>query len=700
MLPENDRAPRLIIDITPWPSPTNALDALFASLRDDVLRDSPLRPALLILTQKQYERLPRSYDSMTDAGDLQIRKVGSAEEARALVMACAGEPLVMSPWRFDPIERWLAAEFDGKSLKLDPEDGLREFADDGALEGIATVVYPLAAIATGDRSAPPIQLPATALRTCLVAFAVEEHTISLFEHNKSFADPDKRLTFAWQIGATEVTSLLAERREHEIAALAAEISASLGVEVATLDDSAHAFALARATKRPRPPAAWRNGDTLHLLHADPPREHPSIVVHRPSPPVPALTRLLRALQPWTAHDYELDPVLAKLVDALATDEADRLALLHARATLLWNSTLPPVRPNVAREDWLAPLRRLLEQDPPAAALRVAGNISRLIKDGYGRDSPVEVATIAGNDSPRGSAVDGPSWMLRTPPPCAARFVHRNDGPIHLRVSRKRSHWINVREDGRAWRNVNVGWDTRIATYGGNDDHSIASLAQLDLWLPDLRGIGDAAGLWLDAFERSSVVSGWRWDNSEKSVEMLRTLSNKRFQITSADLIGEADLTTSSDLWREADLLLGQCWLALRGALRKPETVRLPSGALCVIGGGVTAYIEACSLRDTTAAPVAAFHARVEGDERSTARQLAIEYEPLWTHITKVDNYQGTTGIRAPSCLWLSGEGCLFRISFVASSLLASPGWTRDAFLTVVAKAEDDWANQDDDYDQD
>jgi len=706
--------PRLVIDITPWPSTPKALDALYSALREDIT-SGPLRPILLILTDEQYERLPRSYDPMIAEGELRIERVATEDDARRAVMQSAAEPLVMSSWRFDPIERWLAADFDGKSLVLDPVDGLSGFADDGELDGIAEVEHPLAEIAKGDSDAPPAQLKAPLLRACIMALADEEKTVALIASNKDFQDPEKRMTFAQRIGATEVTSLPSERREHELVGLTKEISSALGLGVETVNDSEHSLLLNRAAKRPRPPAAWRHGDSIHLLHADPPRDHPAIIVHRPSPPEPAIRRLLRHIGPWTAHDYERDPALARAVEELVRDDADRIALLHARATLLWGSALPEPKPLERQEEWLEPLRRLLASEPPPAALRVS-----CVEKVSGERDPRTMETIPeyerlvplseGDDELPARGYEEISKALCAPRPYPVRIVQRGGSGLRVHAKVPPTMCINVSEDGQTWQSDDSKRRAKKRSYFGdeNDELSAAELAKYGLWLPCLDDVYDVDDLWLDCFERSSDLSGWSWDDSEASVDLLRSLSNQRLRILFPDHSRDRLVPLEVSLWREADLQLGQCWIALREALRRPQTVRLPSGILCSIGGGVSALIEAHTLRDSGAPPLAALDVRVLR-ESETRESVSLVYDKVWTHHSEVwkhdyenSDYRGATGVRVPARLSLSGEGSLFTISFVASPLLHPLSPVGGGFATAVAKAKDDQDDQDEqdrwDYD--
>ncbi|MCA9713767.1 MAG: hypothetical protein KC468_03620 [Myxococcales bacterium] len=656
----------MVLDISPWTSEARALDTLYASLRDDVLRGCPLQPIALFLTREQYERLPRSYDPLIDAGGLEIVKVASADDARAAIENVGGAPLVMSSWRYEPLDRWLAADFDESKLALNPADGLETFAQEGTLPSTAAVTHPLGALYDSDGTNFGGALTATALRTMLLALSDEALTHALIEANPDLADPTTRLALAEAIGATEITSLPEERSEYELALLSEEITATLGLAVEVLDDSAHALTLERAEKRPRPPAAWRHGDTIHLLHADPPQAHPAIHVHRPTPPEPALARIKRHIESWTEHDFERDPALTMLIETLDPEGSDRLALLHARATFLWNAALPTPKPLQRHETWLGPLREALRGSPPPASLRVRTHESE--------DSSQYLALRGDHRNVEG--LDKRDLRLNVPPPYPVRIIHRGDGELLVNTMSKQRIGLEVVKDGRAWRRIEGGSYHR--------EYPPRKLQEIDLWIPIIKKSADDER-WLDCFERSSILSTWSWDDPSHSSDLLRSLPNRKIDLLRPSISETRAFALGSSIWHEADLQLGQCWIALREALRNPRAVRLPSGVLCAIGGGVCAHVQTFSLASTKGSPVAVFDA-TKGLNRYA---VTMDYETLWTHTAEVGEYSGFSGIRVPKRLRIGADGFLFIISFTASPLLGAFVPPHSAFATAVAVAEDE-----------
>ncbi len=226
-------------------------------------------------------------------------------------------------------------------------------------------MYPLADItAPSDTKFKVQELTPTVRRHWIVALADEAALATLLPGTAAFKTPGDRLAFAQQLGA-QATSLASERLAHELAQLTAAVAASTGLTVETLDEGTHHQRLVRAGQRPAAPAVWRVGDEIHLLGVTPPHPHPRYVVHKLSPPEPAISRLLAHLEGWTEDDYDADPSLLHAVAELAGDGL-REVLLHARATILWNKLSPEPKPAAAVKDWESALRELFAADPPAA----------------------------------------------------------------------------------------------------------------------------------------------------------------------------------------------------------------------------------------------------------------------------------------------------------------------------------------------
>ncbi len=355
-------APRLVVDMSSWPDGRDATDVLCRQLDEQVLAGQKLAPVALVLTARQFDWLPRSFDDRVET-----HRVQDADEGAAKARELAGETaLVLAPWQHEPLERWLAAHFDGKALALAPAGALAAFAADDRLPGAPEVVYPLADItAPSDTKFKVQELTPTVRRHWIVALADEAALAPLLPGTAAFKTPGDRLAFAQQLGA-QATSLASERLAHELAQLTAAVAASTGLTVETLDEGTHRQRLVRAGQRPAAPAVWRVGDEIHLLGVTPPHSHPRYVVHTPSPPEPAISRLLAHLEGWTEDDYDADPSLLHAVAELAGD-GPREVLLHARATILWNELSPEPDPAAAVKDWESALRELFAVPVPTTS---------------------------------------------------------------------------------------------------------------------------------------------------------------------------------------------------------------------------------------------------------------------------------------------------------------------------------------------
>jgi hypothetical protein len=137
-------APRLIVDISAWSGPSELLATLFDELEQKVLRDCPLQPIALVLTEDQWARLPQKYAALRA---LQQHRVASEVDGPSKAAALAdGDALVLAPWPFDPVDRWVAAEFKNNSLSFEPCDGLAAFAEHGVLPALPAVEDSLADI--------------------------------------------------------------------------------------------------------------------------------------------------------------------------------------------------------------------------------------------------------------------------------------------------------------------------------------------------------------------------------------------------------------------------------------------------------------------------------------------------------------------------------------------------------------------------
>ncbi|MDC0668045.1 hypothetical protein [Nannocystis radixulma] len=680
--------PRLVVDISAWPVRGEALDALFTELRQKVLRDSPLKPVALVLSEEQYERLPRSYDEQINHKFLSIHKVASATEGRTQVAELADDAaLVLAAWQFQPLERWLAAEFAKATLSLEPGDALAVFAEHGALPSLSAVEHPLDAICE-PAEVTFQEFTALQRRIWLYTLASEARTTAALERHEDLQDPAQRLAFARQLGAV-ATSTERERLDHELDQLATRLGEALHVAVDRLDPAAHADRLARAELRPTPLAAWRCGDTIHLLNGDSPIDHPRIVVHRPAPAVPALTRLLAHISGWTEDDHEADPSLARAIEALDPQGNERPAFLHARATLLWNDLRPAPRQGASFERWAEGLRELLAGDPPPASLRV-------------RLPPSDPKLANGqwlafaDDAHLTSSFESPPSLLSWPRGRRTILVDRGrevyilSGSIHARqchIDASNDRFVTFK-DARYYGSVNVFGETKDGSY-------LNSIP--DLWLPKLSRPSLDVDAWLDAVERSSSLHGWKWQHSARCEKLLRTTGRSQIDL----IIGERELdsapvTLAPRIWQEGDLLLAQCWLALRLALERPLAVRLATGVVCSLGGGVCAHL---AVHERDGAPsrgtIAAFGATIATNPLGTTYSAAIDFTSLWTHSAVVENHAASFGLHVPANLVLRAPTFSATVTFLASPLLqaSTPAAIGTLAATVAARIADEEAQQ-------
>ena len=690
--------PRLVIDISSWPSRGESLNTLFIELRQKVLREASVKPAALVLTEEQYEQLPRSYDEQISQKVLSVHKVATAAEGKSQTVELADEAaLVLAPWEFDPIERWLAVDFIKGSLSLEPSDGLAVFAEHGVLPSIPPVEHSLDAICKPAAVTFSIEkFTALQRRTWKYVLADETKTIAACERTEAVRSPAQRLAFAQQLG-TIATSTARERLDHELDGLASLLGEQLKIPVEQLEPTAHVDRLTRAELRPTPPAAWRCGDTIHLLNIDAPIAHPRIEVHQRVAAVPALSRLLEYISGWTEEDYEVDPSLARAVETLDPDGKERPAFLHARATVLWNELGRPRRSAPPCERWADELRAALAGDPPPASLRLHLPVPEEQRDA--------ALGLVFNDDDRLCA------LLESAPPDLKRprtrrtliteryrnvaVVSGSVDSYRLRIDKGTSGAITVH--GNCQRRFGNDWvSTVYAAAEDEDGYTHPSRPKIpSLWIPKLSAECPNIDLWLDCVERSNGLADWDWEHSSHCEKLLRT-TGASLDLLDPSLSEGEDVKITGDTWLEADLLLAQCWLALRAALAQPLSVKLTTGIVCSLGAGVCAHVDVRARRD--GAPpgiIAAFDAAIATHEYSRAHSATIDYEALWTHRARVDNYLADFGLRVPVRFFLQTQTFSATIKFLAPPLLQASVPTAIGTLaaTVAAQIADEDAAQ-------
>lgn len=661
---------RLVIDITRWPDKGEAIDALFDQLRELVLDGLALTPAALVLTDRQFDRLPRSYDDLPVP--LQPHRVRDAGEGVSKACELAGSSaLILAPWQVKPIERWLAAHFDGRQLSLEPADGLAVFAEKDGLPGVPEVAHRLADITAPTTTRIPIEtLTPVQRRRWIYALADEAMLAPLLASNKSLQLPAARLAFAEQLGA-QATSREVERLAHELDELAAEVSATCGLAVEVLDAATHQQRLAKAQIRPVPPAAWRLADAIHVLGVTPARTHPRIHVHLPCPPQPAISRLLERIADWTADDHDSDPSMLHAIDAMAAAD-ERNALLHARATLLWNDLLPAPQSAPPVGAWASGLRDLLSADPPAACLHL-----HTAPRPPGRE--YENCRVYFDHDPAGRIVAKAPNLWRSPPARPNLLLSR-ERPGYLTTALARTSTLGVTKtrDHYEERSYVVQSPNRY-------DHSWTSVPTL--WVPAVTDGANLVNTWLDYHERSAWPMGWTWDSSERCQTLLRAFGERPVALVEVPKLEERAIRVDATTWAQADLLLAHCWLALRAAMVQPLAVRMHSGAVVLsLGGGVSACVELTTRRgayhgESDGTVTAALDASLQLDKNEVA--ATIDFASLWTHDAKVNEYAAQLGVRVPARVIVRGPQIRADIRFCASPLLQPAPTTQLAPLTAI-----------------
>lgn len=654
-LAELGRAPRLVVDITRWPDKGDAVDALFDQLRDAVFADQELLPAHLVLTERQHGRMPHNFVGLVEA-----HAVRSAEDGPARSRELAGgTALVLSPWQFEPFERWLAGHFTGERLVLEPEDGLVVFAEHGGLPSIPEVVHSLADLTKPSNERFSVDGLSPVDRRRLMYMLADEATLpTLLAEAPNLRRPAARLAFARQLEAA-AASLASERRAREVDDLVTSFTAATSMKVETLDEKTHQRLLARAERQPVGPTAWRCSDEIHLIGVEPPQEHTAFVLHTPEPPVPALSRLLEHLKGWTEDDHASDPTLLRAIAAIAPED-QRRPLLHARATILWNDLLPVVQPASRVDDWEEALRGLFAGDPPATSLYLREDPS------WAENESEQQSFFAVKDAALSTIESGIPPELRGTPGRKELVLSRGQSaqwiaerielvPTDVREDRDDDEveWVLVNHHGR--HSARWGYIPRIT---GADLQT-----------------GEHLDRWLDSLEGSLWGGGWAWTGKEGHQEVLRGLVGRRFTFVEHRLTARKDIRVESEAWNDADHSLAQTWLLMRAALRDPLAVRLHTGTIMLsLGGGISALIDVHERRG-------ALHGERPGEltaalatelvEKRNGLEATPAHVSLSTQEAQVGPYTSKVDVRVPQQVSVRGPHARADIRFVVSPLLTS-----------------------------
>jgi hypothetical protein len=626
---ENGGPPvRLVADLSALSSDRDSAIALFEAIGDKLVRTKIVSPAVLVMTERQYDVLPRSFDDASEW--LEIVRVPDPASGRARAVELAGSHvLVMSPWTFQEPARWLAASFEKRALVLEPRDGLEVFAKAGGLPW-PTVLHDLSAIVADTPNARVrVDVPATGpeRRRLMHALRDEEAAVEVD------SDPRVRLALARALG-TEATSTERERTEVELRAAAAV----LDVAPTRSNEAELTRRLEAAGRRITPTTVLRVGDVLHVINPTtelPLERHPRITVHRVEPAVPAVVRLRDAAVGSTREELLQDPTLTRLVDRLDPDLRERLAFLHARASLLSTGALmlpPDLRQPVPVQDAAASLARLLAGDPPAAALRVS--VPQGLED--------FVADADGWSSQKAWAE---RHLVAVPEPVAGTLSAvppvTNREPITL-VRGGRLLWVAL---------------TGLRSY---DSRSLR--------LPKQASDALDANNWLDHLEWSTALQ----PEPTLARQNLTPYGSGPEPYTGGWAAFTSPFEAPESLWREADLHVAATWIALRRGLA--EAVPIGNGEVVVpVGGGICAVVVMETTTDARAAtlpvPLAARSVRIYDKEPAVSPWK----DAHWgiTRALCLGLEAGGVELRAevPSAVTLTGAGVRAEIRFKASSLL-------------------------------
>jgi hypothetical protein len=607
------RPPKLVIDLTAWPCTGDAATALFDGVKASFLLGGtplPVLPILLIVTEGQYDRLPRSFDDYGD--DLRTERAPAEGEVQ-LSERAGRSALVVSRRRFSPIERWVAVEWRGGVFETYPIDAVKTFAAKGHLDRPLVVEHVLAPPSAAPTKVQP--LPTDPIQVRKLAFALADP-----EQAERLGPAPIRHAWAAELGVV-ATSTARERLELELAA--AQEALGLPVSIAASDELQRL--LRKAARRPVAPIALRVGDEIHAINPPEGTEalvshHPRVSISRFSPPTPMLSQILDDLRdaPWSYDDMLDDPFLDRYLTKWEERGPDASIARHAIATLALAGAFTATRVPRPVDDWRAALAAILNSDPPAASVLVTSSAKLAESHRLARRSDDSVWFMA----PQRRVIDADeSVSFRARAPLVSIVSHDKI----VAVKRKSSN---------GWRSL----------HGADMVLNPASAGDLDLWLTLVDG-SPACGGTLD-----------RAMNTEGSI---------------VSLPWEAGVDLEID-WRAFDRRLAIHWLALRRAVRHGDAVRLADGTVVV--HMASSLVAEVAIRHHTPRVagnhlVGAFRRIVsETDSRHDRSKLVLEDEPKMIERT---GGGGTSGYQVPPGIYLAGAGFAADIRFIAAPILGS-----------------------------
>jgi len=702
---EGDVSCRLVIDATTWGASRQQCEPLFDALKLSVLQVAEklkLTPVVLVITEEQFDFLPRSYDRL---GEWLLREeVKDGQEAWGRIAKLAGDgALVLSARQFQPMERWLAVATSGKSISIEPVDGLDVFAKTSRLPAPpASIAYDLTQIASPSaKSQAQIPSSPTDRRRMMMALTDEKASAKLNLR------ASERLAIAEALGVRAV-STERERVEHELGLLCQKV----GMDPTVSSQAELDQALQRAQRREVGASFFRVGDQLHILNPAPKTKLPSsprLSVHRKQSKQPALNRLMAVIDRWTADDYAEDRGLMRVIESLDPKGEERLAFLHARACLLLSNGLLQLTPATPLPDWKAGLAKLLSGDPPAAQLRLFvdakartldKNLGHVIAPFVALQSELDEvwpdfvpASIKEVDHPVANLlyrlpVRGPLLARRDQAVCLLDPEHNvtrtDEWGVKQTVRSSEADYYSIESVRQNYEWYKIDYHTA---------HSRAVEERLlglpPVLLPQTWKLLRQNDLWLDLFDCSRALSGASPDPASWTRIRSEIVQGRLHPIERIDF--ESSLVRyPNGIWTEADQELALCWLALTNALSQGNAVRLHDGVVLLsMGAGLFARInirqcatveessaEEQQVRASLAASVGQHIAKTQDkEERFWGVRLA--RDQVTTHRATTTGYENiaattTLGYELPK-LFLAGHGLRAKITFTTSPLFLSSG---------------------------
>lgn len=621
-------SPRLVVDLSDLQPDRATMDAAYAGVREHLFGTDGLFPLALVITEAQYDLLPRSFDDLKDR--LRIERVATEDAGRETVERIAGHDTPVAAARtLVELARWWAMSVEGGKLVFEPVDGLIRLRSEGRLPTPA-VPHPLEAGRLGVTQG--------AVRGTSTLSGVRRRRLidALAREDAAKEPPQLRFDQASQLGVL-ATSTAAERTKEAIDALSARL---LPLTVGVATPAQWDALLARAARRPVDATAVRVGDIVHVLN--PTGEltpDPRMEIHRVACAEPAITRLRAALATWTEDDYLEDPLLGALVYRLAgEDEQQRQLLFHARAAIVLGGELRPAEPELAPKPLVA-LRRLLAGDPPEALLRVSVEGSPAAYGAVGRVVNLKPFVYPGARFSY-TAVKGVPLLSQVPP--TGDVLWPRSEYLHGVIPAGSGDRAPGPRFEHPWRGLPP---VILAPGAGADD-----------WLDDVE-----ASPWLGA-EREAAFRRW----------------NAAVHLASPNTTWtSAIVPRPGELWEDADTELALAWWSLQEALRAPRSIRLPDGAILLqVGGGLAARI-AIRAHGAAKAPVrGALRCTVTmtggGWNNPVVWDLDALTQPVTTHLAHSREGSTRLGVLLPE-LWVAGRGWAADVRFLPAPLLGGGG---------------------------